>query len=354
MEIKTRSIARNIAELEPIIIKEKTNIRLIFNPYIVDQEWWKNVRWYLLYQKKWNNEEWEDYKDIELNRLKKWEYVKLELDSSSIWKIIENVSMIQEVYNKYWIEFWEKTYYVSDENIDDILEQVSKFWDKEKVVSALWKLSIDDIDNINQLVSITWFKNILNEWLDNKENTNEEFWQTFFTKHAWILSQIFSSPFILLEDKPYLWGKDISNKSWVYGDYLYSNWITWNIAFIEIKTPKKDIVQSDYGRNWGVYTMSWELTWWINQVLNQKDTFLKKEAQNQGINSYNSKCILLIWNTYSLDNEWKKKSFELFRNNLKEVDIITFDELFLKIEKLLSVFEDLNYDKENELEDLPF
>ena len=51
-------------------------------------------------------------------------------------------------------------------------------------------------------------------------------------------------------------------------------------------------------------------------------------------NSYDSKTILIIgnWSEINKDNaknqEIKKKTFELFRQNSKNVEIITFDELY--------------------------
>lgn len=103
------------------------------------------------------------------------------------------------------------------------------------------------------------------------------------------------------------------------------------------------------------------MTWWINQVLTQKDTFLKKPWNKKwSPDSYWSKCILIAWNSAELNNEDKIKSFELFRWNLKDVDIITFDELFVKIQKLLEVFQGVSIVESQEIEnideyeDIPF
>lgn len=163
---------------------------------MVEQWKWSNVKWYLLYQKKWKNDEWEDIKDIELNNLKKGEFVKIELDSSSVKILLENLSIIQDIYAKYWIQFGSHNYFINDENLDDIVKQISKFWDKTKLINALEKLESTDIENINNLVNVSWFKKILQEWDSNKTNSSEEYWQAFFTKHAWILSQVFSKPYI--------------------------------------------------------------------------------------------------------------------------------------------------------------
>ncbi len=48
----------------------------------------------------------------------------------------------------------------------------------------------------------------------------------------------------------------------------------------------------------------------------------------------------MIIGNYSeeLNTDKKRKSFELFRSNLKDVEIVTFDELFKKAETLATLF----------------
>lgn len=56
--------------------------------------------------------------------------------------------------------------------------------------------------------------------------------------------------------------------------------------------------------------------------------------------SFDPQCAIIIGNaTNQLTNEEKRKSFELFRNQVSGVSIITYDELFLKTEKLIEVLE---------------
>lgn len=356
-EIKIKSIARWVATLEPIILKEEKMVRLIFAPLIVESWNGSNVKWYIYYQKKGINDAWEDYKEIEIKNIRKGEYVKLELDSASICKLLDNIELIQAVYNKHWIKFWEHNYHINEENVDDIIEQIAKFWDKDKVIEALNKLDIGDIGDISNMVNISWLRQILDAWNNNKSNSSEQFWQNFFKKHIWILSQIFSTPFIFLEDQPYLWWKEINNKWWVNGDFVYQNLLTWNIAFIEIKTPNFKLIKSSYWRNGSVYMCNDELTGAINQVLTQKDTFLKSFwDKKHSPDAYGSKCVLIVWNIGDIKKD-EIKSFELFRNNLKEVEIITFDELFSKIHAFLDILQPSNTiisENDSQIEDTPF
>jgi hypothetical protein len=49
--------------------------------------------------------------------------------------------------------------------------------------------------------------------------------------------------------------------------------------------------------------------------------------------------VVIIGNaSEELNTDKKRKSFELFRTNLKNVEIVTFDELFKKAESLATLF----------------
>lgn len=88
----------------------------------------------------------------------------------------------------------------------------------------------------------------------------------------------------------------------------------------------------------GVYTPSADLSGSINQALDQKYQFQKQIAQIKDnsriydIESYAVHCCLVIGKTPEGDDQ--KKSFELFRRNSKDVELVTFDELLEKLKQL--------------------
>ena len=51
------------------------------------------------------------------------------------------------------------------------------------------------------------------------------------------------------------------------------------------------------------------------------------------------RCLIVVGNMDQLDSEGKKESFEHFRRALRGTEIITFDELFRKVEVLLNLLE---------------
>jgi hypothetical protein len=57
------------------------------------------------------------------------------------------------------------------------------------------------------------------------------------------------------------------------------------------------------------------------------------------LNTFNPRRVVIIGNYYrEMTDPRKIKSFELFRTALSGVDIITFDELFAKVEHLAKMF----------------
>jgi hypothetical protein len=206
-------------------------------------------------------------------------------------------------------------------------------------------LNLKKLKDIDSLVSTTRLENISKIWNENKNNGSEEFWQQLFQNHTWILSQIFSCPFILIGKKFYCGGKEDDDRGGVKGDLLYKNDLTGNLAFVEIKTPETEIIGKQYrgnedGKDNVVYSMGDELTGGVNQVLNQRKIYLNTHGDNNGKFLHNAKCILVIGRVDKLKNDDEKKSFELYRSSSKDVELITFDELFGRVQKFLDLLKE--------------
>ncbi len=211
--------------------------------------------------------------------------------------------------------------------------------------SFIKHLTQEKLKNISSLVNASRLESILKIWVDNKNNSNEEFWQNLFKSHTWILSQIFASPFILIGEKFYCGGKEDDDKGGVKGDLLYKNNLTGNLAFVEIKTPETRIIGSQYrgnedGKSNVIYGMGNELTGGVNQVLNQKKVYLNTHGDNNGKFLHNAKCILIIGKIGDFKSDDEKNSFELCRSSTKEVEIVTFDELFGRTSAFLELLKE--------------
>lgn len=169
------------------------------------------------------------------------------------------------------------------------------------------------------------------------KNLKENSWQSFFNKNPFILNMAFGYPVIKVQDQASVGGRKLSGSGEKITDFLVKNSLTNNTAIFEIKTPKAALLNKTPFRD-GVYTPSAELSGSINQALDQKYQFQGQIAQIKNtsrifdIESYSIHCCLIVGTMPSGDDQLK--SFELFRRNSKDVEIVTFDELLEKLKQL--------------------
>lgn len=200
-----------------------------------------------------------------------------------------------------------------------------------RVDSLLKKVefSIQGIDGFFDAIEI---------WNDNKKDKKEAFWQKTLKKYSWILSLAISEPTVIFNKEAFIGGKNIKNKKGNIIDFIYQNKLSESCALIEIKTPQTKLLGKRYR---SVFSISTEFTGALNQLLNYKESF-QKDYYSLVYNSddkfdlISPRCYLIIGNQELMDKE-EVKSFELFRKNLSNVTVLTYDELFEKLFFVLSI-----------------
>lgn len=169
-----------------------------------------------------------------------------------------------------------------------------------------------------------------------KKQLGEKHWQALFNENPFILSMIFGCPIIKVQDQASVGGLKFSGAGNKIADFLSKNLLTNNTAIIEIKTPQEKLIGREYRDN--VYSPSVALSGSLNQALDQKYNLQKdidslaRKSRIRDIETYAVHCALVI-GTMPDDLE-KQKSFEIFRKNSRDVEIITFDELLEKLKLL--------------------
>jgi len=181
-------------------------------------------------------------------------------------------------------------------------------------------------------------KEIIQFWEENKENDDEEFWQKMFSNHPQIISCFYPNPLIKIGEKTYFGGKGIDNKGGNIGDFLYKNKITGAVAIVEIKTPKTKLLAQKYRQN--SYSISKEFSGSIVQTYNykmevQRDFHRLKYGSSVDFEIIEPACMIIIGSTNEIKTDKiKHKSFELFRNSLNNTLVVTYDELFEKLQTI--------------------
>jgi len=201
---------------------------------------------------------------------------------------------------------------------------------KQADSTTLAKLK-SDIELVSLERLIASFEDLLSK------KTKEDTWQALFNQNPFILSLAFGYPAIKISDQASIGGKRLTGDGDKITDYLIKNGVTNNLALIEIKKPSSALLNKTAYRG-SVYCASTELTGSVTQVLDQcyqlqqNIAMIKSNSRIYDIESYAVHCILVIGKIPT--DEDKKKSFEIYRRNSKNVQIITFDELLLKLKQL--------------------
>lgn len=181
-------------------------------------------------------------------------------------------------------------------------------------------------------------------WDAHKTNAGEEFWQRFFAGNPWVIAQAVPDHVLLLEQKCYVGGKRLDNKGGNIVDYVYVN-KHLNVTLVELKTPATKLVGAEYRQN--AHSMSEELTGAVVQVLNYRHELMVNyhsfahTTAGDTFQVFNPQCLVVAGSLEAADlSEVERRSFELFRSNLGPLKVITFDELFGKIQDLSDLLSD--------------
>lgn len=351
-----------------VLSQSDTNVtRLVFEPTFVDNKHDVNkcISGKLIYEKRSKGDIYPTDKVTPRN-IKTGELMEINLDTTAVLTLFQYLKALYEMYSENGIPYGSASYKRIDssfngfldiiqndpsaarmigrfenfELVKTLLQLITRSDSTDSLKNALKNLQGDRIANLSESVSIERLSRIVGLIENNLENDDEEFWQSnVFKKNQWILAQIFSSPCTIFQDKAYVGGKGINNQGGNLCDFLYQNQLSQNVVIIEIKTPLTKIIQGPY-RN--TFSFTSEISGAINQVINYRDSLMKSYKTLKGnvskpFYAFNPKCVVIIGKISTLD-EGQLAAFENFRNSLNNIEIITYDEILLKMKDLHKIF----------------
>lgn len=172
-----------------------------------------------------------------------------------------------------------------------------------------------------------------------QQNLSEARWQRFFEDNIFILSMVFTRPVRLLHTQFHAQGSGLDGKGAQVGDFLFAEHGA-ALAIVEIKRPGTELMLNSAYRNTEVFGPNAELSGAITQVLYQQSALRSHWFSHQSTSPKlrdsrpdNIRCVVIAGTLPS--DEMKRRSFEIFRNACKDVDVVTFDELLEKLRLLL-------------------
>ncbi len=68
------------------------------------------------------------------------------------------------------------------------------------------------LPDLNVIVGLAALKEAIEYWNVNRGNSDEEFWQKALSDRTFVLSQLFSYPTVVIQQKAYMGGKQITNR----------------------------------------------------------------------------------------------------------------------------------------------
>ena len=273
----------------------------------------------------------------------------LERITSFIQFLVDNISSLKE-WKLSLSEIEWKDINISKKQLLDLFNNGQDWIKILKEILNNWITSEDIVNIWYRKEQLKVFDNLLNEnWYKDKykkeiwkENTKDEtMWQYFFNKNDWIFWYWLDYKYLgIIQKEPRI--SDIQ-LDWTNG--VISDFLLWCNNFTVLVELKKDNTpffnESKSGQD---RAMSWKLSsdlmYSVSQILGQKANWEIKSEKSNYNNEWkiitqktiNPKCFLIIWR---LDNLWnkiedeiKRKTFELFRRNSNDIEIITYDELY--------------------------
>lgn len=338
---------------EPIVIYEKENTRRIFIADINDAKILtkETLSGTIVHQRKKISDEWEDVDSINLATLKGGEGIKLHFKSGQLRTFYLGLEKLYKLSEK-GVSFGEHEYIVGltnelmqvpEERKTFIQQLLSKNYGKE-----IWNELIENNPDLATRLSQARLQNkrnlALNEFKQNlfKDN-NEDYWQDFFNRNQWIFGYGLKYCFLSqLTVQPHYGGSNYHGIGNQKGDYLLSSEAEIKFTvLVEIKRPSTKLLAVNKDNNHiehrnGAWQLSQYLTGGISQIQINCKTWLRKsfepensaELNSKNIFTVNPRGILVIGNTKELDNRNKIETFESFRRNISNPEIITIDELY--------------------------
>lgn len=366
---EVRSTSTNTATADDIVLREKDSVRLVFRPLLVRNESAPDasVKGTFVYQKKRKVDGWEDFDATPLTSVKTGEQYRLELKSAELLELHSKLSDLYQLHREVGIPRGQGTFVrarstvaalaaLSDSELESVItgaESIgasavarliawaSKAENFSVLFEKLEELEPDSLRNLNAALGMARLKQALALWHANRNNDDEAFWQALLVKQAFVLEQVFSLPMVIMQERAYVGGKSVMNKGGHMADFLMENAVTQSVGLIEIKTPCTNLLGAEYRT--GVYNVHKELSGAVQQLLVYRASLLDEQGtllRSTGRRAFQPRCIAIAGHAgRELRDESMRQSFELYRAQLSDVEIVTYDELFKRTQRLVKLLE---------------
>lgn len=287
-----------------------------------------------------------DERPFSLGSLKAGEEVRIPLDSAETLRLYEHLTRLYEV-GREGVRIGANYVTVFDRDEVAVISGEAKAI-VESLIESQGEGIFELIDSIRpDLLTAAALAKRHTEWSAalaefethvESEDWSEPVWQRFFEGNPWIFGHGLDYRFLVTaEAQPSYGGTAVTGRGGARGDFLMGT--AGDVRFavlVEIKRPDSELVGDEQYRN-GAWQIGHELAGGVAQLQANCNRWEKEGSRTdanrewqteQGIATVQPRGILLIGKTGQLDTTAKLETFERFRRNLWNPEVLTYDELF--------------------------
>ncbi len=342
--IALRGVTNSYAESNSIILEDTKRTRLVAMPYAYDNNKGTGVGCKLFRYRKDSSGNTKPLSRIHFNNLHENDSIEIRLRSDAAKKLFEHMDRLGHVVDTRGVGYGNRKYKIADEGslvindenksviIAKLLERNygNDFWSCLQTSDAnlATHLAYAKIQS-DRAVALDTFRNMLSG--DFKECE----WQKFFESNQWIFGYGLCYKFMTQAyTQPVYSGANVSKSGAQRGDFLLGS--VADVRFtclVEIKKPSTRLLGSQYRND--AWPPSDELCGAVSQIQVNGRKWVVEGSRSEDnsalmgdLLTVQPKMFVVIGKLSELDDLSKKRSFELYRNNLSSPEIITYDELY--------------------------
>jgi hypothetical protein len=363
---RTTSTSRLTADSSPLVLREGPQSRLVFIPTLVNnaKDAAAAVSGTFVWQKKKRADVWEDVPNVPLTTLRAGEGYKLELHTKEVLAFLHGLKQLYALVQARGVPMGTQEWFPVPKSsiaadMEVLLSDPSRPIEQQTVVRAFVKwlrqrnipellaqlepAGISDLVSFDAAFQSARLRAFLTEAEGMLNQGFEPAWQAKLEEHNWVLSQVYAYPFVIVAGQGYVGGKGISNAGGNLVDAIYRNTLTMNALLVEIKHPLTALVTQKKYRN-NVHGATEDLAGAVAQILQNRQSLieqyhnLRRDDDEDDVKAWNPRALLVAGRADQLTGA-QRRSFELFRASLRDVDVVTFDELISKAKALLDLVE---------------
>jgi len=228
-QFETRSTSRRTAECNPIILRDGDQVRLVFAPTLVDNPAnpKASVDGHFMYQRKVRSGRWMPVASVALSTLKAGEGFKLTLHAQELRTLLEGLVPLYRFYEQQGIPRGSTTFVQVDKRLAsfvslgerdlatlleshssdattmllEIVKWLATSPGCREAATRLAAMAPQQIPTFTALLGLAAVKDALSFWKQNQSNSTEEFWQGALADRAYVLSQVFAYPVVVIGQK---------------------------------------------------------------------------------------------------------------------------------------------------------